>query len=300
MPDQPIPPLLPDQLPHIFVEVAFNLLPEINYDDLVYLSTIVKEIKQEPLYAPLLDSLRKIQWAKISAFDAINVEVVLRQAYVENIIIHDPVGQIVHAKSIMEFVSHSKAALDSIAVFLNDFLDLGFQGGQRDFRQGLFKTKLQSSNNVIGTFIQAESKWLEINSSGSGSIIAVRDEWLHRGSPEIVLMWPPTEVGALPIPRTILQTLLDNTNASQATHFSTQEFIEFHFSKLVRLFHTIVQQCIEIQVTKLPKPPVRPPAAKNPVSYVKVRLTERIAVTPESLKLGPFTQMALGKKNERT
>jgi len=42
-------------------------------------------------------------------------------------------------------VSHSKAAPDSLAVFLNDLLALGYNGGNRDFRRDTFKKELASS-----------------------------------------------------------------------------------------------------------------------------------------------------------
>jgi hypothetical protein len=185
-------PSLPARFPHMFFEVAFELLPEINYDDIVYLSIIARERNREEVYSPLVDALRKIQWAKISALDSITVDIALTQEYEEGSLLQDPVGQIKHTKSLLEFIAQGKAALDSMAVFLNDLLSLGFNGGQRDFRRAKFRTRLQDSDGVIGSFLQAESRWLEINSSGSDSILAVRDEWLHRGSPDVALMWPPT------------------------------------------------------------------------------------------------------------
>jgi hypothetical protein len=50
---------LPEKFPHIFFEVAFQLLQEINYDDLVYLSLLVKAQQREPVYSPLVDAVPK-------------------------------------------------------------------------------------------------------------------------------------------------------------------------------------------------------------------------------------------------
>jgi hypothetical protein len=122
---------LPDQLPHIFFEIAFELLPEVSYDDLVYLSGLVRSQHREQVYSSLVDAIRKVQWAKISAIDAAANDAVLTAQYdgSDDTILNDVAGQIRHAKALLELVSHGKAALDSLAVFLNDVLNLGLSGG---------------------------------------------------------------------------------------------------------------------------------------------------------------------------
>ncbi len=56
---------LPDKFSHIFFEVALQVLPEFNYDDLVYLSLLVRAQQREPLYFSLVDAIRKVQWMKL-------------------------------------------------------------------------------------------------------------------------------------------------------------------------------------------------------------------------------------------
>jgi len=42
-------PKLPEEFPHIFTEVIFQLIPEVSYDDLVYLSLLVKSTQRHGL-----------------------------------------------------------------------------------------------------------------------------------------------------------------------------------------------------------------------------------------------------------
>jgi len=45
---------LPQEFPHIFTEVVFQLIPEVHYNDLVYLSQLLKMNKKEEIYRSLL------------------------------------------------------------------------------------------------------------------------------------------------------------------------------------------------------------------------------------------------------
>jgi len=69
--------IMPDKLPHIFFEVALEVLPELDYDDLVYLSQLVRAQQREPVYSPLVDAVRKVQWMKLSSMDATGLDAVL-------------------------------------------------------------------------------------------------------------------------------------------------------------------------------------------------------------------------------
>ena len=281
---------LPEKFPHIFFEVEFRLLPELNYDDLVYLSLLVRAQHREPVYFPLVDAVRKIQWMKLSSTDAMTIDAVLVAQYdgSADVILNDPVGQIRHAKALLELISQGKAALDSLAVFLNDLLALGYNGGERDFRRNAFKTKLESSHVSLQSFLRAESDWLQLNCTVSTSIVSVRDEWLHRGFPDVAFMWPPSEVGVLPIPKVL--TASTTATATKATHYSTQEFIEYHFSRIIRLLQLVIPLAIDIEARKMSSPPTRPPNGQ-PRSAVKFCLTKAITIRDPArqLKLGPFS-----------
>lgn len=282
---------LPDTFPHIFFEIALQVLPELNYDDLVYLSLLVRAQQREPLYSSLVDAIRKVQWMKLSSIDATAIDAALVAQYdgSADIVLNDPVGKIRHAKALLELVSHSKAALDSLAVFLNDLLALGYNGGDRDFRRDTFKKKLVSSDASLEPFLRAESHWLQLNSTASTSIVSARDEWLHRGFPDMAFMWPPSEVGVLPIPKVL--TASTTTPATRATHCSTPDFGEYHFSRIIRLLEIVIQLAIKIEAGRMSSPPPRPPSGQPPISAVKFCLTKQITVRDPArqLKLGPFS-----------
>ncbi len=280
---------LPNQFPHIFYEIAFELLPEVSYDDLVYLSLLVRSQHRERAYSSLVDAVRKVQWAKLSAIDAAAIDAVLAAQYDgTETVLNDVAGQIRHAKALLELISHGKAALDSLAVFLSSVLNLGFSGGQCDLRHDVFKKKLQSADASLGEFLKAESAWLQLNSPASTSIIAARDECVHRGFLDVAFMWPPSEVGVLPVPKALAASV--TAAATKATHYSTNEFVTHHFSRVVKLLGIVITMCIEIEAREVSPPLARPPGAQNRLSAVKFILTKEVKVTsPQQMKVGPFT-----------
>lgn len=277
---------LPQEFPHIFPEVVFEIAPEVSYSDLVYLSQIVKTRQRTQLYGPLADSLRKIQWAKLAGMEATAIEKEMAEQVDHETLLSDPVGQVQHAKAIFEFVAHGKAALDSIAVFLNDYFNLGLSGGNRDFRKKDFCDRV-SSLDVIGEHARHLKPWLI-------HFIDMRDEWIHRGSPGIALIWPPTEVGLLPIPKRVgsgLEGLLD-TPLTRQYYWSTQEFVEFHFANLVSLFSTVLERCTQLEAANLSELPPRVSAKEKPLAAVPFYVTED--KTAKKIRLGQRTQMFLG------
>jgi hypothetical protein len=280
---------LPDKLPHFFYEIAFELLPELNYDDVVYLSLLAKTQHREAGYSQLVDAVRKTQWAKLSALDALTIDATLTALYEgTDTVLNDVAGQIRHARALLELISHGKAALDSLAVFLSGVFNLGFSGGQRDFRHDAFKKKLQSADASLGAFLKAESTWLQRNSPASTSIIAARDECVHRGFLDVAFMWPPSEVGVLPVPKALAATI--TAAATKTTHYSTNEFVTHHFSRIVKLLGIVITMCIDIEAKEMSPPPARPPGAQKRISAVKFVLTKEITVTNlQQLKVGPFT-----------
>jgi hypothetical protein len=283
--------LMPDKFPHIFFEVVFEVLPELSYDELVYLSQLARDQQREPVYSSLVDAVRKVQWMKLSAMDATFIDGVLVGQYdaSDDVILNDPVGQIRHAKALLELVSHGKAALDSLAVFLNDLMGLGYSGGDRDLRREAFKKKLGSSHASLEPFLRAESNWLRLNIPTSTSIVSARDEWLHRGFPDVAFMWPPSEVGVLPIPKVL--TASTTSSATKATHYSTPEFCEYHLSRILRFLKIVITLAIDIEAGRMSSPPTRPSSGQRRISAVKFCLTKPITVQApgRQLKLGPFS-----------
>jgi hypothetical protein len=97
-------------------------------------------------------------------------------------------------------------------------------------------------------------------------------------------MWPPTEVGVLPVPKALTTTV--TAAATKATHYSTHEFVGYHFSQIARLLGIVIQICIDIEARKMSPPPARLPGGQNRVSGVKFCLTKQMTV--QKFKVGPF------------
>ena len=101
---------MPTKAPHFFTEVAFHVLPEVNMQEIIYLSQIVTSKGGTQRYSALRDALRKIQWAKLAALEAIQIEKEISGQMLPGTIAFDPVGQARHAKAIMESVTHTKGS----------------------------------------------------------------------------------------------------------------------------------------------------------------------------------------------
>ena len=247
-------PPFPTEFPHIFVEIAWPLVPEVSYADLVYLSQLVKQVGKEKTYESLVDSLRKIQWTKIAGQEAIAIERQIAEQVNKDAIPFNPVRQVQYSKNLFDFIANGKAALDSAAVFLNTFLNLNRDGPERDFRKVSFCQIVCSYDTVIGKHIKTLAEWLDKDRRTSDSIVATRDEWLHRGRPAIVAIFPPTELGYFPIPKALtLELPSPGTPLTGDYYYKTQEFIEFHLQKLFALFMVIVKRCIDVEEKLAPK-----------------------------------------------
>jgi hypothetical protein len=98
-------------------------------------------------------------------------------------------------------------------------------------------------------------------------------------------MWPPTEVGVLPVPKAL--TMAVTAAATKASHYSTHQFVGYHFSRIATLLGIVIQICIDIEGKKMSPLLARPPGGQNRLSAVKFYLTKQM--TAQKLKVGPFT-----------
>ena len=235
----------------IFTEVVPKLTPEIDTADLIRLGSIVRQKNKVKLYGPLPDALRKIQWIKLMAIEAISIDDDITANKQPNKMSSYPYGQMRHALSVTGALFHTKSAVDSLAVFLTDFLRLKAQGGDRDFKKSKFRNELYSNDTVLASRLKAFEPWFE-------NLQEVRDEWIHRSSIRCMLVNGPTEVGALPIPRKNLELGLDvfRKPINRDNFYSTKEFLDYHYDNLVKLFTIIVKRCIEIELLSTAEPKV--------------------------------------------
>jgi len=110
---------------HFFTGVAFDLMPDVGYADLEELSQRAKYNGRSHHYAAAREALQKVQWAKISAMQAVSVEEEIIAQYKPGVLSLHPLGQVQHAKALFELVAHAKSALDSLSVCLMMSMDWG-------------------------------------------------------------------------------------------------------------------------------------------------------------------------------
>ena len=76
------------------------------------------------------------------------------------------------------FIIYTKASLDSIAVTLNSFFDLGFKRGQIDLGKWVFVRKIENSLSDFKNFSKTSQDWI-------ARIIEYRDAVIHQKSIDI-------------------------------------------------------------------------------------------------------------------
>ncbi len=253
-------PDLPKEFPHIFTEVVFQLIPEVDYNDLVYLSQLLKmNNKREEIYRPLTDTLRKIQRTKLASTEAVAIEKETVKLVEEGVIVFHPVGQAQYAKAVCDFIFHAKSALDSLAVFLTELLSIPAKGGDQDFKKKKFRDCIIQEDTAIGESIKSLEQWFI-------ALQGVRDKWIHRITTRIFMTFGPTEIGLLPIPKAITEDYkIKDVPLRKENYWTTQEFIDFHFTKLTSLFRLIVARCIEIERDRLGTTPPTPQKSTYPI-----------------------------------
>lgn len=71
------------------------------------------------------------------------------------------------------FIYLTKSFLDSLAVFVNEIFELGFKGGEIDFRRGKFIEHIRSKHKTLGELISERRNWID-------RVIKYRDNLIHR------------------------------------------------------------------------------------------------------------------------
>src|SRR3989337_905023 len=144
----------------IWTEIIPQFVPEINFANLLRLGTIVKHKSRVELYHSLRASLRKIQWTKVAGLRAVAIERDIEKQKQPNTLILDPLGITDHSLCITDCLIHTKSALDSMAVFLNDLLEINAKGPERDLKLGRFRRQIINKDHVIGNVVKNFEPWL--------------------------------------------------------------------------------------------------------------------------------------------
>lgn len=266
----------------IFTEIIPDLIPEVDTRSLVRLGSITRKMNRTKFYDPLTDALRKIQWVKLMAIEALSIESDITNAMEPETIVTYPFGQIRHALAVTDALLHTKSALDSIAVFLADFLKLRAKGAQRDFKILEFREEVYSNDPILGTRLKHLDPWFR-------ELQDVRDEWIHRSSIRNLLIIGPSECGPLPIPRKELNLGLKafERPLTHRNFFSTKEFLDHHYNNLITIFRTVVERCIEIELITTTEPSIDLEVEKN-LFVFPFKLTKSMTATKIKTKVGPL------------
>lgn len=269
----------------IFTEIVPQLLAEFDSKKLVELGAVVAQRNRIQLYEPLTDSLRKIQWVKLVGIKAISIEKSIREAKQNspNVIVLNPTKLTAHALCVTDCLIHTKSALDSVAVFLTELLQLDLKKQDRDFKKGKFRETIYQKDVFLKHNIKKLEPWfLELQE--------IRDEWIHRSSIRCAQIIGPTEVGILPIPKKITghfadQGKLTSLALTKENFWSTEDFVNHHYVNLRELFLLTIDRALQIERQCVSTPTVIPADAERRMSLFPMFVTkpltiEKIVVEP--------------------
>lgn len=220
----------------IFTEVIPQFVKEVNPKRLVELGAIVIEKKRRQMYEPLTNSLKKIQWVKLVSLKAIAIEEKIEDVMTPEYLVMDPLGQTAHSLCVTDCLIHTKSALDSMAVFLTNLLELKARGGERDFKHTKFRWSIAKKDPKLGDRIKKYNSWFM-------ELREIRDEWIHRSSIRSLIIQGKSDVGIMPIPKKVTLNLDEQMKLkiSKEDFISTKNFVEHHYSNLINLFNTIIE-----------------------------------------------------------
>lgn len=268
-----LPPLPQKIETVIFTEIALPLIPEVRRDSLVRLGAIVRKKGCVQKYEPLTDSLRKIQWVKLSGLRACAIEQEIANQREPGAILFAPTLQIEHSLNVTDCIIHTKSALDSMAVFLTDLLMLTASGGDRDLKKPLFRESVARKDTHLAKLIKRLEPWLN-------ELQDIRDEWIHRSSIRSLIIQGPSDVGILPIPRDVtLGAKALGMAVTKENFWSTEQFVVHHYSSLATLFQGIIGRSIEIEGKDLTEPLPIPSDAEKELMIFPTMATENMTIT---------------------
>lgn len=223
-----------------------EIIPEIQteYDPfkLATLGVIIEKKGRTAIYESLWFGFRKVQWVKLIGIKAMHLEDALVNEAEPNCILFDPLTQSAHSLCVTDFLIYTKSALDSMAVFLNELLELGQRGGDRDFKKAKFRQLVYQKDAYLKRRIKKLEPWfLELQ--------GVRDEWIHNKTIESLSVYGKSDVGMLPIPKVISLSSEDQAKLSVDTtnFYSTKSFVDHHYSNLSKLFRLLVDRGLQIE-----------------------------------------------------
>ena len=257
-----------------FKEILPWFVSEYDPSKLAMLGLIIGKKGKAEMYESLRYSLRKIQWVKLSGLKAIHIEEELMKAVEPNSFVLDPLRQTAHTLCITDCLIHTKSAVDSMAVFLTDLLELPQKKGERDFKKPEFRQSIYQKDVFLKHSIKKLEPWLI-------ELQAVRDDWIHIKTLEsLSVQGKSGEVGMLPIPKKIDANIWEQRKMplNSQNFWSTKDFVTHHYSKVTELFRDIVDRSLQIESLDLKEPITLPEDYIRQLSFFPMYSNENMTL----------------------
>jgi len=278
--DMSLPPFPKKLHGPLFTEIIPTFVHEVNPRRLVELGAIVIKKGRKPIYDPLKDSLLKLQWVKLVGLKAIAIEKEMIDQLEPNTAIMNPLGQTAHALCITDCIVHTKSALDCMAVFLTDLLNLKVGGAHRDFKLGRFRQLVSKREPSLRVPIKNLTPWLD-------QLQKIRDEWIHRSTFNCSIIHGKSSVGLLPIPKNVMASEKEQSKfpVTEDYYLSTTKFVGAYYSNLLYLFNSIVDCSLRIERKDFKEKLDFPVDIEKQLTLFRTKTTEDMTLDKMKVKL---------------
>ena len=149
-------------------------------DRLITNSYMARHVISKPDYwAKLLDMLygrgrlRKYAGAVEDIFDKFSFLILAKDQVLAYEKQHSPDKRFFIKYFTYTYVFMTKSLLDSLAVFINEIYELGFSGGEIDFKRGKFLGALRKVDKDLGIAIDRKRNWINY-------VVKYRDNLIHK------------------------------------------------------------------------------------------------------------------------
>lgn len=226
---------MPEKCPHFFSGANFNFLKEIDYQSLVIMcQTAVKLEIPKNKFRYLVDAIRMYQFARIAAQQATDLENEMAKSQLDKSTLEVSMNPVLLAKSICDFVAYVKSTLDRVALFYNEYFNLGKKEQSCDFKWEQFRQDLLANAPQLKDYLCRHENWLSKNSTSTLSIFPLRDKWIHESYPIPTMALPIIiKEGLFPIPKDLLHV----ERVTPEDYMRLDYFLNFHGSALTELFN---------------------------------------------------------------
>lgn len=281
-----MPTPFPETFPHPYGAVAFSLVLEVPYVRLVYLHQLMTANGRR-VPSALTDALRKSTWAKSAAIELMAISDYVDELVADpQVLSEDLVARVRFERSMVDFAAHLKAATDALSIFAEEAWHLGVkQASEQDFKKNSFREKFVSVEPRGRAVFDKYKIWLMAGSQSYENLACLRDELIHRSSFRSVVHFPPTELGALPIPRAPKYRA---SKVAERSHLSVAQFTNHHMNNLFGFLSDLVELRILAELRVCHSPPDASKIDPNPFSAFPHQPTKAGQLVSVRIRIGDW------------